>query len=181
VEVAAVLGELRSQVSGLDGADRVVVADAHEVGLLVTDEDKLQRVLTNLVENALKYAPTGAVEVAASRDATGTTFTVADRGPGIPPVDRDRIFERFVQLDQSSTRRQGGTGLGLHLCRSVVALLGGTLAVDDRADGGAGAVFSVRLPDVACDARTTSTPPLATPALASPHPPDHRLVAHGPT
>jgi signal transduction histidine kinase len=181
VEVAAVLGELRSQVSGLDGADRVVVADAHEVGLLVTDEDKLQRVLTNLVENALKYAPAGAVEVAASRDGTGTTFTVADRGPGIPPVDRDRIFERFVQLDQSSTRRQGGTGLGLHLCRNVVALLGGTLAVDDRADGGAGAVFSVRLPDVACDARTTSTPPLATPALASPHPPDHRLVAHGPT
>ena len=176
VEVAAVLGQLRSQLSGLDGADRIVVAEVPEIGILVTDEDKLQRVLTNLVENALKYAPVGAVEVSASRCAAGTTFTVADRGPGIPQEDRDRIFERFVQLDQSSTRRQGGTGLGLHLCRNVVALLGGTLAVDDRPDGGAGAVFSVTLPDLPADGRTTPVP-----AHADPHRPDHRLVAHAPT
>ena len=176
VEVAAVLGQLRAQLSGLHGADRVVVAEVDGIGSLVTDEDKLQRVLTNLVENALKYAPDGAVEVAASRGAAGTTFTVADRGPGIPPADRDRIFERFVQLDQSSTRRQGGTGLGLHLCRNVVALLGGTLVVDDRPDGGGGAVFAVTLPDLPGDARTT--PP---PTHASSSSPDHRLAANAPT
>jgi signal transduction histidine kinase len=126
------------------------------------------------VENALKYAPGGAVEVAAVRGGAGTTFTVTDRGPGIPAADRERIFERFVQLDQSSTRRQGGTGLGLHLCRNVVALLGGTLAVGGRSDGADGAVFTVTLPDLPADA--ASLPP-----DTSSHTPDHRLAAHAPT
>ena len=175
VDVAALLSQLQTQFSGLDGGERVVVADVPEVGVLLTDEDKLQRVLTNLVENALKYAPGGAVEVAAVLGGAGTTFTVTDRGPGIPADDRERIFERFVQLDQSSTRRQGGTGLGLHLCRNVVALLGGTLAVDGRPDGADGAVFTVTLPDLPSDG-TTSLPP-----DASSHTPDHRLAAHAPT
>jgi signal transduction histidine kinase len=71
-------------------------------------------------------------------------LAVADRGPGISMYDRERIFERFVQLDQSSTRRQGGTGLGLYLCRQLVDVLGGTISVSGRNRGGT--TFTVRVP-----------------------------------
>ena len=174
VEVEGLLAQLRVQFSTLEGAGRVAVAPAQELGVLSTDEDKLQRVLTNLVENALKYAPAGPIEVAAQRRDATTSFTVSDHGPGIPEADRERVFERFVQLDQSSTRRQGGTGLGLHLCRNVVALLGGTLVVGGRGDGSPGAVFTVTLPDAGPAA---PAPPAEDPTHA--HVP--RLVASAAT
>ena len=173
VDVAALLRQVRVQFSTVEDAGRMVVTTAPEVGALSTDEDKLYRVLTNLVENALKYAPDGAIEVAARRGPSGTTFTVTDHGPGIPPADRERVFERFVQLDQSSTRRRGGTGLGLHLCRNVVTLLGGTLLVRDRGDGTTGSVFELTMPG------PTSVPDASGPRAGEI--PEHRLVAHAST
>lgn len=113
------------------------------------DPQRLRRVLTNLVENAVKYAPVGPIELRCASTVTSTRFTVTDGGPGIPVQDQERVFERFVQLDQSSTRRQGGTGLGLHLCRNVTALLGGSLSVRDRGDGLQGAVFELTIPHLA--------------------------------
>ena len=115
-----------------------------DAGLLRTDVDKLRRILLNLVENAVKYAPAGPVEVTAKKAGSFWCFAVADRGPGISMHDRERIFERFVQLDQSSTRRQGGTGLGLYLCRQLVGVLGGTISVSGR--NGGGTKFTVRVP-----------------------------------
>ena len=114
-------------------------------GLLWTDAEKLRRILVNLVENAVKYAPQGPIEVTAKRVGRFWQFAVADRGPGISMHDREKIFERFVQLDQSSTRRQGGTGLGLYLCRQLVEVLGGTISVSGRNRGGTS--FTVRVPD----------------------------------
>jgi signal transduction histidine kinase len=73
-------------------------------------------------------------------------FLVVDHGPGIPAGERDRVFERFVQLDQSSTRRQGGTGLGLYLCRQLAGLLDGTLTLEETPGGGC--TFRLRLPVV---------------------------------
>jgi signal transduction histidine kinase len=113
-------------------------------GLLWTDAEKLRRILVNLVENAVKYAPQGPIEVTAKRVGRFWQFAVADRGPGISMHDREKIFERFVQLDQSSTRRQGGTGLGLYLCRQLVEVLGGTISVSGR--NGGGTKFTVRVP-----------------------------------
>jgi signal transduction histidine kinase len=144
VDADALLRQLRTQFSTLEDAERVVVAEAPELGVLVTDEDKVQRVLTNLVENALKYAPEGAIEVAGRRSPDGTLLTVSDHGPGIPPAERERIFERFVQLDQSSTRRQGGTGLGLYLCRQLATVLNGRLELEDTPGGGC--TFTLVLP-----------------------------------
>jgi signal transduction histidine kinase len=69
---------------------------------------------------------------------------VIDHGPGIPLADRERVFERFVQLDQSSTRRQGGTGLGLHLSRQLAELLGATLELSETPGGGC--TFTLDLP-----------------------------------
>lgn len=113
---------------------------------LRTDEQKLRQVLTNLIENACKYAPGSPIRVRATQTGEWLDIDVLDRGPGIAAQDHSRVFERFVQLDQSSTRSQGGTGLGLYLCRQLAGLLGGTLTLSDAPGGGA--CFTVRLPNM---------------------------------
>lgn len=111
-----------------------------------TDEQKLHQVLCNLIENAYKYASGGPIQVQAATFEDRVVIDVIDSGPGIDAADRERVFERFVQLDQTSTRTQGGTGLGLYLCRQVAALLGGTLTLS-QAEGG-GCCFTLTLPVV---------------------------------
>jgi signal transduction histidine kinase len=136
----------------LDGIVRELTPDArarvrvqgNDVGAILTDRDKIHRILMNLVDNARKYAPEGPIDVEVVRVSGELVFTVDDAGPGVAPADRERIFERFVQLDQSSTRRNGGTGLGLHLCRQLAELLGGDLSVGASPAGGAR--FTVTLP-----------------------------------
>jgi signal transduction histidine kinase len=103
---------------------------------IVTDAAKVERVLLNLVENAAKYAPDGPIELRATRTGEEQHLAVVDHGPGIPADERERVFERFVQLDQSSTRRQGGTGLGLHLCRQLAEVVGGRMTVTETPGGG---------------------------------------------
>lgn len=110
----------------------------------VTDAEKVRRIVTNLMENALKYAPDGPVTVRLESDGHRVAVSVSDHGPGIAPADRERVFEPFVQLDQSSTRRQGGTGLGLHLCRQLAQLLDGRLELDEAPGGGCR--FTLTLP-----------------------------------
>ena len=110
-----------------------------------TDEQKLRQVLTNLIENACKYAPGSPIRVRATQAGEWLDIDVIDRGPGIAAENHSRVFERFVQLDQSSTRSQGGTGLGLYLCRQLAALLGGTLSLSDAPGGGA--CFTLRVPN----------------------------------
>ena len=115
-----------------------------DVDNVVTDPVKLQQIISNLVENAGKYAPDGPVSVRVSRVGEEVRFAVEDHGPGIPVEDRERVFQRFVQLDQSSTRRQGGTGLGLYLCRQLAGLLGGSLVLDEAPGGGC--LFTLAVP-----------------------------------
>ena len=74
----------------------------------------------------------------------GATFEVADSGPGIPPGDLQRVFERFYRVDKSRVRNPGGTGIGLAIVRHLVGLLGGTVAAANREGGGA--AFTVTLP-----------------------------------
>jgi K+-sensing histidine kinase KdpD len=127
-------------------------------GSVVTDRSTLERIMLNLVENAGKYAPESTIELlAAHRDDT-VEFSVVDHGPGIPAEDRERVFERFVQLDQSSTRRQGGTGLGLHLCRQLTDLIDGELTLGETPGGGC--TFMLRVP---VGAATTPAPKPAPP------------------
>ncbi len=93
-----------------------------------TDGGKVHQILSNLVENALKYAPPDTrVTIKADPAVRGVAVAVADEGPGIPPEAHERIFERFYQVDQSATRRVGGTGLGLYICRRMAETLGARL------------------------------------------------------
>jgi two-component system phosphate regulon sensor histidine kinase PhoR len=124
--------------------DLVIAPDART---LVSDPAKLHDVLRNLVENAVNYSPEGGVIVVeAVREADAVVLRVLDNGPGIPPVDLARVFERFYRVDKSRSRAPGGTGIGLAIVKHLVELLGGTATAGARPEGGA--VFTVRLPQV---------------------------------
>ena len=109
-----------------------------------TDGPKLQRIVTNLVQNAIKYTDEGEVVMGFSRSGEGgIEFSVIDSGPGIPPDQQEKIFEEFYRVPGS--RRQEGTGLGLAIVRQLVELIGGSIRVESSP--GQGAAFRVVFPD----------------------------------
>ena len=133
-----VLDELRNKV----GAHQIEVAFEDDLPLLETDPGKVHQVLANLIENALKYSPEGSVtEVRAKRDSGGVTFEVLDQGEGVPPDRRDAIFDRFYQIDQSATRRVGGAGLGLYICRRLAEAVEGRVWLEQSGPGGSTFAF----------------------------------------
>jgi PAS domain S-box-containing protein len=112
---------------------------------VATDPDKLRQVLTNLVDNAVKYSPGGGrVLVEISHTGKRIRFRVEDHGLGIPPSEQTRIFEKFFRLDPGMTRGVGGTGLGLYICRELVYRMHGRIWVNS--DGRSGSTFNVELP-----------------------------------
>jgi signal transduction histidine kinase len=115
------------------------------LGAVMTDESKVHQILSNLVENALKYSPERTrICVVAEPGVKGLVVSVTDEGPGIPPEAREKIFDRFYQVDQTATRRVGGTGLGLYICRRMAEAIGGRLWLA-RSDEG-GSAFSLFIP-----------------------------------
>jgi signal transduction histidine kinase len=109
-----------------------------------TDRERLRRILTNLVSNAVKFTDRGAVRVRALDEGDVVVIRVRDSGIGIAPENLERIFDPFWQVDQSSTRTAGGTGLGLSIVRRLAGQLGGTVEVES--EPGTGSTFTVRLP-----------------------------------
>ena len=108
------------------------------------DADRLQQVLLNLVDNAVKYGGAGAtVLVSTARAGDRVQIDVADDGPGIAAADRDRIFEKFYRGDPSLRLAPGGTGLGLYICRELVERMGGRITLSSEPD--TGSTFSVEL------------------------------------
>jgi len=122
--------------------------------LLHTDQRALEQVLSNLVENAVKYCPAGstvtigaAVEKANGKpDAEIVRVSVIDTGPGIDPKHIPRLFERFYRVDAGRSRDVGGTGLGLSIVKHLVEAMGGSVTVDSQV--GRGSTFAVTLPSV---------------------------------
>jgi signal transduction histidine kinase len=107
------------------------------------DPHHLHRIVRNLVDNAARHARRTVSLTLAGPDGTAE-ITVADDGPGIPDADRERVFERFVRLDEDRSRQRGGAGLGLPIARELVVAHGGTVAVGSAPGGGA--QFHVALP-----------------------------------
>lgn len=109
------------------------------------DEGRIRQVFSNLVHNALKFTPEGGVDIAISlAPRGGIYFEVHDTGIGVRAEDRERIFEAFTQVDDSTSRQFGGTGLGLSISRQLVQLMGGEIGVTSRL--GQGSVFWGILP-----------------------------------
>jgi signal transduction histidine kinase len=112
---------------------------------LMADPTKLERVLLNLLSNAMKFVPDGGrVRVGVRVQGPDVVLAVEDNGPGVPAASREVIFERFRRGDDDTTRRFGGTGLGLAIAKEIVEGHGGRIEVGDGADGGA--LFRVTLP-----------------------------------
>ncbi len=115
---------------------------------LVSDPTRIRQILYNLISNAIKFTQQGHVSLRVDAEWAGPTqwitFEVSDTGIGIAPEDQTRLFEAFEQADASTTRRFGGTGLGLTISRRLAGLLGGSLEL--RSEVGRGSVFQVRLP-----------------------------------
>jgi signal transduction histidine kinase len=116
-------------------ADRkdVTLMQSTELGSTAhADPSLLQRVLSNLLDNSLRFTPTGGRISVAASGARGLDLSVSNSGPPIPPAERTRIFEKFVRGDGS--QRHLNTGLGLYFCRCAVEAHGGRIAVEDHAD-----------------------------------------------
>ncbi|MEZ6197288.1 MAG: HAMP domain-containing sensor histidine kinase [Planctomycetota bacterium] len=119
----------------------------------VADRGALAQVLLNLLDNARKYAAEGhRLVVRSFRDERGHRLEVRDFGPGLPPEERTRVFDRFVRGAREGHGATPGVGLGLYLSRRILLDHGGDLAADAPADGGAGAIFTWTLPESRDDA-----------------------------
>jgi two-component system phosphate regulon sensor histidine kinase PhoR len=113
------------------------------------DPDGVLQIVDNILDNAIKYSPENtAVRVSASSDGQSVSLRIQDQGPGIPPEDQKRIFERFFRADSNGVDGAGSAGLGLAICRHIARNYGGEVWVESPADGqtGTGSVFTVRLP-----------------------------------
>jgi signal transduction histidine kinase len=139
----------REVVEGLASeSSRIKVNVPTDLPVLHTDRQLLGRIMSNLLDNALKYSPDGTpCELGARRDGDGVAFWVRDEGIGIDPAELTRIFDRFYQVDSSTTRKFRGAGLGLSMVRDLVGHLGGRIEVDSTP--GAGSSFTVHLPETA--------------------------------
>ncbi len=115
-----------------------------EQSIINTDSLKLNQVLTNLIQNAMKFTAKGGIDFGYTLKGSMLEFYVIDSGRGIPADKKERIFERFQQVDNSLTRNHEGSGLGLSISKALVELLGGTIKV--ASVEGSGSTFSFTLP-----------------------------------
>jgi signal transduction histidine kinase len=147
LDVADLVEEAAARWRGPAAARGVTIAvDAPASGTMAADPHLLRRVLDNLLDNAVRHSPTGGrIDVGALRQDQHWLIDVADEGPGVPAVQRKRIFERFARLDPSRARSSGGAGLGLALSAAVARAHGGTLGLVNG--DGPGARFRLRLPE----------------------------------
>ncbi|HYA27658.1 MAG TPA: ATP-binding protein, partial [Acidobacteriota bacterium] len=149
--------ELRKILAGLEiMTQRLIRARPIEFGVhmdsaidtIESDGQKLQQILLQLLTNALKFTEKGRIDLSIRNQRDGADdyleIAVADTGIGIKREDQELIFEDFRQLDGSSTRQYGGTGLGLGLCKKLAAAIGGDIKV--ASEVGVGSVFSLLLP-----------------------------------
>ena len=137
---------LSLQQAAIDSKKITIDRDTPENLLVYADRRMLQQVLLNLIGNAAKFSPTnGTIRISAAGEADGAIrFSVADRGPGIEPQDREQAFQPFWQKADVYTREQGGSGLGLSIVRMIVEAHRGTVTIQDNALGGT--LLSVWLP-----------------------------------
>jgi two-component system sensor histidine kinase KdpD len=124
---------------------RVAVDAPAGLPAALMDAHLFRQVMFNLLDNAAKYAPADSpVRILARATAQGVAIEVLDEGPGIPPGDLARIFDKFFRI-QVGDRRRAGTGLGLSICKGFVEAMGGSIVAENRGDGRSGALFRVTL------------------------------------
>jgi signal transduction histidine kinase/NO-binding membrane sensor protein with MHYT domain len=145
VDVAVVLREVAAMIEPLAHEKGLqFVVHAPERLLIETDAGMIRQMLLNLLANAVKFTERGGIELSAAFEDDVVVLQVRDTGIGIPPEHRERIFSAFWQVEQGTTRRRGGTGLGLTVTRRLAQLLGGDVSVESELRHGS--TFRIRVP-----------------------------------
>jgi signal transduction histidine kinase len=159
-DLADELGEAVGRVRR-EHPDRTISVTAPDSLPLHADRDRLGQVLSNLLENAVKYSPDGGpIVVVAERRGGEIEVRVSDTGIGIPAEHRENVFERFYQADGDAGRRRfGGLGLGLYISRAIIDAHGGRIWAAANREAESGSVFGFRIPRVALPLATTEITP----------------------
>ncbi len=149
VDMDDILGMVESANSSVALKKNVAFTVTTEPGvpLIMSDWEKVRRIVTNLVSNAIKFTPSGGsvdVQVSSDEERRVVRIAVADTGIGIPKDKHELVFNRFTQENMSTVRRYGGSGLGLFLVKELVGMLEGTVSLES--EPGQGSVFTVELP-----------------------------------
>ena len=156
-DIAAVIQPLAAK-----NANQLEVVCPATTGTMRADLTKVRQALFNLLSNACKFTDHGTVTLAVSRERSGDDdwlrFTVSDTGIGMTSEQLARLFEAFSQADAATTRKYGGTGLGLALSRRLCRMMGGDVTVES--ESGRGSTFTIRLPAVVAEAMEQTPPPL---------------------
>jgi len=162
IDMGKIVPEAVDHIRNL-AAIKGITIDVHiegSAGIVQADPMRIAQVITNLLGNAIKFSPErGRIEVWARGTAEEATVSVKDFGKGIAPRDMSRLFQRFAQLDSSTTRKAGGTGLGLVISKGIVEQHGGKVWVDSAL--GKGSTFSFQLPRVRVESGLTAEEELA--------------------
>ena len=146
VDLAALLEEMGAEGDPTTRHSSFVTRHCERGLAALADPDAVRRILSNLFDNAAKYAPGAPPEVTVRAAESGVEVVVADRGPGVPPGLEEKVFERFFRADDSLARRANGSGIGLSLARGLARGMGGDLVCRPREGGGA--EFVLTLPEV---------------------------------
>lgn len=147
-EIAEDVASLFQERAGAKGLDLAVYADPR-LPQVIADPVRLRQVISNLVNNAIKFTDQGGVLIRVEADPLAPDrllIAVEDTGPGIPPDRLPTVFEAFTQADQSTTRRYGGTGLGLAICDRIVRVMAGEWRLESEVGRGSCFAFSAALP-----------------------------------
>ena len=137
-------GFVTELLESLPGGERVEHHPTPGIGKVVADPDHLTRVITNLVDNAIKYGGESDIELVTGLATGEVRISVIDHGPGIPYEQHDRMFDRFTQLQPHATRSKGGAGLGLSIVRGLVEAMDGRVWYEPTVGGGS--TFTVAIP-----------------------------------
>jgi two-component system, OmpR family, sensor histidine kinase KdpD len=144
-DIGEIIGAALQRAGSVVAQHQVQLDLVPELPMLRLDAVLFEQVLFNLLDNAAKYSPPGSrIEVSARVDGDGLVLQVIDEGPGIPPGDLERVFDKFYRV-QARDRQRAGTGLGLAICRGFVEAQGGHIEARNRSDC-SGAVLSIRFP-----------------------------------
>jgi two-component system, OmpR family, sensor histidine kinase KdpD len=145
IELSDAIGSALRRAAKILAEHRTQVVLQPNVPMLDLDEVLFEQVLFNLLDNASKYAPAGSlITIKAWQEGDRVVVQVLDEGPGIPPADLERVFDKFYRVG-GADRRRAGTGLGLAICRGFIESMRGSIAASNRTDR-SGTVFTLTLP-----------------------------------
>lgn len=156
------VGSASGTIDASGGSSRVV----RPLYYTFADPDRIQEVITNLFDNAVKYTAAGKVTIGLTGDKEVVQCYVRDTGAGIPPEDVSHLFQKFYRVDSSATRTIGGTGLGLFLSRKIVELYNGRIWVESEL--GKGSTFYINLPRLTAEQAQAAQNPVSNPLEIKP-------------